>query len=70
MVLMAGELGVSSCIVARAEETFATELGAELRRRWQVPDHYEPRCFVLLGYCDGDYPMPKPRRKGRIHIID
>lgn len=70
MVLMAGELGVSSCIVARAEETFATELGAELRRRWQVPDHYEPRCFVLLGYCDGDYPMPKPRREGRIHIID
>ena len=70
MVLMAGELGVSSCIVARAEETFATELGAELRRRWQVPDHYEPRCFVLLGYCDGDYPMPKPRREGRIHISD
>jgi nitroreductase len=70
MVLMASSLGISSCIVARAEETFNTELGHELMQKWNIPPEYVARCFVLLGYCNGDYPAIKPRKDGRIQIIE
>lgn len=69
MVLMAAELGIASCIVARAEETFDNEVGETLIREWGVPDNYVARCFVLLGYVDGDYPDVKPRKDNRIKII-
>ena len=70
MVLMAAELGISSCIVARGEETFDSEAGAALLRQWGVPEHYIARCFVLLGYVEGDYPGEKPRRPGRWNIVE
>lgn len=70
MVLMATELGIASCIVARGEETFDSEAGAELLRAWGVPEHYTARCFVLLGYVNGDYPGEKPRRAGRSKIVE
>ena len=70
MVLMAAGLGISSCIVARGEETFDNEAGAALCAAWGVPENYVARCFVALGYCDGDYPQPKPRKANRSKIID
>ncbi len=70
MVLMAAGLGISSCIVARGEETFDNEEGSALLREWGVPDNYAARCFVLLGYVDGDYPNAKPRRAGRSKIVE
>lgn len=70
MVLMATELGISSCIVARAEETFDNEIGAALLQEWGVPENYIARCFVLLGYVDGSYPQEKPRKDGRNKIIE
>lgn len=70
MVLMAAELGISSCIVARGEETFDSEIGAAMLREWDVPENYIARCFVLLGYVDGDYPGMKPRRSGRTKIVE
>ena len=70
MVLMATEMGISSCIIARAEETFDNELGAELLKKWEIPADFIARCFVLLGYCDGDYPSEKPIKDSRIKIIE
>lgn len=70
MVLMAAELGISSCIVARGEETFGSEIGLDMLREWGVPDNYIARCFVLLGYVDGDYPSEKPRKVGRYKIVE
>lgn len=70
IALMATELGISSCIIARAEETFDNEAGAELLREWEVPENYIARCFVLLGYCSGEYPKPKPRKENRSKIIE
>lgn len=70
MVLMAAELGISSCIVARGEETFDSGAGAALLREWGVPEHYTARCFVILGYVDGEYPKEKPRRAGRYKIVE
>lgn len=56
MVLAATRLGLASCIVARGEETFDNEIGAAFLKEWQIPENYIARCFVLLGYCEGDYP--------------
>jgi len=70
MVLAGAELGVSSCIVARGEETFDNEIGAALLKEWNIPENYIARCFVLLGYCEGEYPNAKPRKENRSRIIE
>ena len=70
MVLMATELGISSCVIARGEETFDNEIGAALLREWNIPENYIARCFVILGYCNGEYPQTKPRKAQRSKIIE
>lgn len=51
------------------EETFDNEAGAAMLREWGIPENYIARCFVLLGYIDGEYPSEKPRRAGRRRLI-
>ncbi len=70
MAIEATELGISSCIVARGEETFDNDTGKELLKSWNIPENMIPRCFVLLGYCNGEYPKEKPRKAGRTLIIE
>ena len=70
MVLMASSMGIASCIVARAEETFDCDEGRALLASWGVPENYIARCFVTLGYCDGEIPPPKPRMANRSKIIE
>ena len=70
MLMEAYDLGISSCIVSRAEETFDNEIGAEMLKEWGVPENYIARCFVTLGYCDGEYPQAKPRKENRSKIIE
>ena len=70
MALEAHALGLGSCIVSRAETTFASAEGTELLRGWGVPESYVCRAFLALGYCDGPYPEGKPRRPGRSLIVE
>ncbi|MBD5168925.1 MAG: nitroreductase family protein [Oscillibacter sp.] len=70
MLMEAFDLGISSCIVSRAEETFENEIGAALLREWGIPDNYIARCFVTLGYIDGEYPQSRPRKENRSKIIE
>ena len=70
MVLEAANLGIASCIIARGEETFDNEIGRALLKEWSIPDTDTVRCFVILGYCDGEYPKVKPRKDNRFLIID
>ena len=70
MVLEATNLEISSCMVARGEETFDNDFGRELLKKWEIPDEWIARCFVLLGYCDGEYPTGKARKIERIKIIE
>ena len=70
MVLEATNLGISSCMVARGEETFDNDFGRELLKKWEIPDEWIARCFVLLGYSDGEYPTGKARKIERIKIIE
>ncbi|MDE6627504.1 MAG: nitroreductase family protein [Lachnospiraceae bacterium] len=70
MILQATELGLASCIISRGEETFASEEGQSLMKEWGVPDNYICSCFVILGYIDGEQPQSKPRKPGRVKIIE
>lgn len=70
MVLEATSLGIASCIIARGEETFDNEIGRTLLKEWGIPDTDTARCFVILGYCDSDYPKVKPRKENRFLIIE
>lgn len=70
MVLEAHALGVSSCIVGRAEATFAHEEMQTLLRAWHVGEENQPIVFVCLGYIAGNYPAVKPRHEGReIYVL-
>ena len=70
MLLQATELGISSCIISRGEETFISDEGQTLLREWNVPENYSAVCFVILGYINGEQPHTKPRRPDRIRIIE
>ena len=70
IVLQATELGIASCIISRGEETFDSEEGWALMKEWGVPDNYMCHGFVVLGYIDGEQPVSKPRKPGRVQIIE
>lgn len=70
MILQATELGISSCIISRGVETFVSEVGQELVKEWNMPENYTAICFVVLGYIEGAEPQRKPRKQGRIKIVE
>lgn len=70
MVLQATELGLASCIISRGAETFISPEGQQLLKHWDIPDNYSAICFVILGYIDGQQPQTKPRKPGRVRIIE
>lgn len=70
MILQATELGIASCIISRGYETFASEEGKRLMEKWEVPEGYTCQGFVILGYIDGEQPHRKPRKPGRIKIVE
>ena len=70
MVLAAHSLGLASCIIARAEETFDNPDGEKILAQWEIPQGYIARCFVLLGYLEGVEPSQKKIHEGRFKIIE
>lgn len=70
MTLQATELGISSCIVSRGEETFVSDEGKEILKEWEIPENYSAICFVILGYINGEQPHSKPRKPGRVRIVE
>ena len=70
MVLQATESGIASCIMSRGYETFDSEEGRRLMREWDVPEGYICQGFVILGYIDGEQPHSKPRKPGRVKIVE
>lgn len=70
MILQATELGLASCIISRGAETFTSPEGQALLKEWEIPENYSAICFVILGYLDGEQPHTKPRKSGRVKIIE
>lgn len=69
MVIAAQSLGIGSCIVGRAGDTFAAERGKEIQTSWGISDEYEARLHVTLGYPEGNEPKYKERKEGRSKVI-
>lgn len=70
MVLQATESGIASCIISRGYETFDSEEERRLMCEWGVPDGYTCQEFVIFGYIDGEQPHSKPRKPGRVKIVE
>lgn len=66
LMTAAWSLGVGSCWINRAQETFALPEGKELLRKWGLPEHLVGVGNCALGYIAGDVPAPRPRKDGRI----
>lgn len=69
IMLAAHSLGIGSCMVARAEGTFANEYGKKLKQSWGIEKDYEAMIHITLGYPEGEVPNVKPRKDGRIKIV-
>ena len=46
----ANAVGVDSCYIWRAKESFATPEGEELKAKWGIPANYEGAGNIILGY--------------------
>lgn len=62
IALAAYSLGVGSCVLGRAEDTFASGFGMELQKKWNVPEGFEAKAHITLGYPVGGFPDGKPRK--------
>ena len=62
MLLAASSIGLGSCWINRAKESFETEEGKALLRQWGIADTYEGVGICILGYVKGELPAPKARK--------
>ena len=69
MMLAAASIGVDSCWIHRAKETFETEEGKALMKQWGVPDNYAGIGNCILGYRDSELPKAAERKADRIICV-
>ena len=62
-------VGLGSCWIHRAKQTFETEAGKALLRKWGLKEDLVGIGNCILGYAD-ESPEAKPRLDGRIIKID
>ena len=65
-MLAAHSMGIGSCLIMSAEDTFSSELGQKLQKEWAIPEGCEAKAIVLLGYPASTIPAAKPRKEGRV----
>lgn len=66
MMLEAWSLGIGSCFVSRADETFATEYGKEILKKAGLEENIEAKVLLTLGYPEGEIGSGKPRKENRV----
>ncbi len=62
MMLAAHAVGLGSCWIHRAKETFETEAGKELMKKWGIGENYVGVGNCILGYADCEMPEARPRK--------
>lgn len=62
-------LGLGSCWIDRAKETFESEEGKELLKAWDL-EGYEGIGNVIIGFADGKIPEAAPRKENRIIVVE
>ncbi len=66
MMIAAHDLGLATCWIHRAKETFETELGKQLLAKWNLPTHLVGIGNLALGYANGALPQAKERKENFI----
>ena len=69
MMNAAHAIGLGSCWINRARETFQLPEGRELLKKWGVEGDWTGVGNCILGYADGDAPAPAKRRDGYVKIV-
>lgn len=65
----AASIGVDSCWIHRAKETFEREDGKALLKKWGIKGNYIGVGNCILGYAAKEIPAPAPRKENYITII-
>ncbi|MGM9974540.1 MAG: nitroreductase family protein [Clostridiaceae bacterium] len=65
----AASIGVSSCWIHRAKEVFETDEGRELLKSLGISENYVGIGNCILGYGEGEAPMPKKRKDNYVYRI-
>lgn len=60
-------VGLGSCWIHRAKETFRTAYGRELMKKWGLSEDYVGIGHCILGYPDG--PIPKAKERKSDYVI-
>ena len=66
MMLTAHSLGLGSCYIGRAKETFESKVGQTILSRLNNLDNYLPIGHLIVGYPSGITPHAKERKSQRI----
>ena len=67
--LAAHSLGLGACWIHRAKETFETEEGKALLKKWGIEGDYEGIGNCIVGHAK-IIPEQKPRKENRVYYID
>lgn len=59
-------IGLGSCWINRARETFDRSEGKELLKKWGIPETYRGVGNCILGYPAAEAPKTKPRKENYI----
>ena len=70
LMLAASELGVGSCWIHRAKETFETEEGKEILASLGIAGDYVGVGNCVLGYPMGEIPAAKPRKENYVFFAE
>ncbi len=63
-------LGIGSCWIHRARQTFDSPEGRAMATAWGLPEGYEGVGYCILGYADCEAPQPKPRKDDFVIYVD
>lgn len=70
LMLAAYDLGLGSCWIHRARETFETEEGKKILQQLGIEDDYEGIGNCVIGYQDGEAPRPAKRKADYIYYAE
>jgi len=69
MMNAAHSLGVASCWIHRARQTFECDEGKALLRKWGIDERYSGVGNCILGYVDGELPQARERKEDYIYRV-
>ena len=69
MMLAAHAIGLGSCWIHRAKETFESEEGKNILKELGITGDYEGIGNCVLGYADGDEPKAHPIKDNYVYYV-